>query len=199
MEKELLFAVISTIFVIVGIIPLWKDILRWRTIPHPFTTGIWLILVGINLAVLFINREFYSFIPSIIIFMTLLWETIYWSLWIKKIQLNWFDGACLILSLWALVYFIITKNSINAVLITIVIDILAALPTLKKSWIQPWTETAWNYLIWWSAMLFTILALTSPNFETSLYWWVVLIVDISIVLVLIFRRWYLKWWKSIFE
>lgn len=199
MEKELIFALISTIFVIVGILPLWRDIIRWRTTPHPFTTGVWLILVGINIVVLLMNQEYYGLIPSSVVFITLLWETIYWFLWIKKIQLNWFDWACVVLSIWALVYFAVTRNSINTVIMTMLIDVIAALPTIKKSWLQPWTETAWNYLIWWSGILFIIFALNAPNLETSLYWWSIIVTNTVIVLILASRRYYLKWWKSIFE
>lgn len=38
MEKELLFALISTGIYLTGIIPYWRDVLRGRTFPHPFAT-----------------------------------------------------------------------------------------------------------------------------------------------------------------
>jgi hypothetical protein len=199
MEKELIFALISTLFVVIGIFPLWRDILKWRTTPHPFTTWIWLILVWINIVILFTNKEYYWLIPSILVFITLLWETIYWFIRINKIILNWFDWICMILSILALTYFLITRNWINTVIMTIIIDLIAALPTVKKSWLQPWTETAWNYFIWWSAMVFTILALSAPNLETSLYWLSILFIDLTIVFILVFRRYYLKGYNSIFD
>lgn len=199
MEKELLFALISTAFILIGAIPLWRDILKWRTIPHPFTTSIWLITVGLNSFILNEHNEYYWLIPSTIIFVTLFWETLVWILRMKQISMNWFDKICLWLGILTIIYFIFSRNTLNAVIMTMIIDGLAVLPTLKKSWIQPWTETAWNYLIWWIAMIFTILALTGISLETSMYWWFILFADLLVVFILIFRRWYLKGYNSIFE
>lgn len=199
MDKELIFALISTLFIIVGIVPLWRDIVKWRTIPHPFTTWIWVILVAFNLFVLFQSQEYIWFIPNILSFISLFAETVIWVILIKRIHMNWFDSLCLTLAIGTIIYFLITRNTLHTVISTVLIDALAFLPTWKKWWISPWTETAWNYFIGGMAQLFVILSLEMINLETSLYWGFVLVVDILFVALLLSRRYYLKWWKSIFD
>jgi hypothetical protein len=200
MSTELIFALISTWLLLIGIVPLWRDIIKGRTIPHPFTTWIWVILVAFNLFVLIQSQEYLGFIPNLLSFVTLFAETAIWIIFIRRINMNWFDGLCLSLAIGAILYFLITRNTLHTVIATVIIDGLAFLPTYKKWWLQPWTETSWNYFIGGLAQLFVILSLSDmTNPETYLYWGFVLVVDMIFVLLLISRRYYLKWWKSIFE
>lgn len=199
MEKELIFSLISTLLIIIGITPLWRDIIRWRTIPHPFTVGVWLILVSINIYILYVNKQYIGLLMPIILWVCLAGETLIGSMRIQKLSINWFDFLCLALSMWCLIYIILFQNLLNTAILTVIIDFLAILPTFKKSWIQPWTETAWNFFISWIAQLFTLLALTAPNTETLVFWWYVFVMDVLLVIFILSRRYSLKWWHSIFE
>jgi hypothetical protein len=113
--------------------------------------------------------------------------------------MNWFDGLCLSLAIGTIIYFLITRNTLHTVISTVLIDALAFLPTWKKGWLSPWTETAWNYFIGGMAQLFVILSLEVINIENSLYWGFVLVVDILFVVLLLSRRYYLKGYNSIFD
>ncbi len=199
MPQELLFALISSILLIIGIAPLWKDIIRWRTIPHPFTKWIWLILVSINIYILYANNQFIAMIAPIILWCCLGWEAIIGIRKMQKVSMNWFDFLCLILSFLCLLYLIFFRNLQNAAILTIIVDFIAILPLFKKWWLLPWTETTWTYFISWVSQLFMILALANPNIETMIFWAYVLIMDAILVLFIISRRYYLKGWKSIFE
>lgn len=198
MEKELLFAIISSIFILVGIVPLWRDMLKKRTIPHPVTTWVWIILVWLNLSVLFDSREYYWLIPAGLMLLTLIGETVTWVIFLKKIYINWFDWLCWWLAIATIIYFLYSKNITHTVIFTALIDFIATLPTFKKSWLQPWTETAFNYFIGWFGQLFILLALEAPDFDTSLFWWYIFFIDTALVLLILGRRYSLKWWKSIF-
>lgn len=199
MEKELLFALISTWLLLIGIVPLWRDIIKGRTIPHPFTVGIWTILVGINIYILYENEQFISMIMPAVLFVCLFWETIVGFIKKKNISMNWFDYVCLILSSLCIIYLIIYKNLYYTAIFTAIVDFIAILPTFKKSWLQPWTETAWNFFIGWVSQLFTVLAMNAPDVETMIFWLYILIIDVILVIFIVSRRWYLKWWSSIFE
>ncbi|MFA6280317.1 MAG: hypothetical protein WC612_05955 [Bdellovibrionales bacterium] len=61
-------------------------------------------------------------------------------------KLGKFDWVCGALSLAALVLWAITKNPNIAILFAILSDGAAALPTIKKSWTHPESETIWVYL-----------------------------------------------------
>ncbi len=199
MEKELLFSLISTTILIIGITPLWRDIIRWLTIPHPFTVWVWLILVSINIYILFENQQYIAMIAPIVLWICLAWETTVGIRKIWKISINWFDYLCIFLSFSCVLYLILFKNLENTAIFTAVIDFIALLPTFKKSWLQPWTETAWSFFIGWFSQLFTILALDAPNIETMIFWWYILVMDLLLTFFILIRRWYLRWWNSIFE
>lgn len=200
MDRELLFALISTGIYLVGIIPYWSDVLKGRTYPHPFTTGVWTILVGFNSYVLFIRGEYYSFIPSILMTISLVVFWIgFWSYYFKKISMNWFDYLCLILAIGMLFYWFLSKDVLNTVILTLIIDLIAFLPVFKKWWIAPWTETIFAYFMAWVNQIFTFLALRAPNPETSIFWIYLLVSNIIFCLMVIYRRWSLEGWKSIFK
>ena len=199
MKAEIIFALISTVFLIMGAIPLWRDIFRGRSIPHPLTKWIWLILVGFNAFVLVEAHEYWSLIPTGFLLLELIGEMTVGLFMIKRISMNWFDGLCLLLAILAILYFFLTRNTLNTVISTMIIDGIACLPTFKKGWIQPWTETTLSYSIGAFAQWFTILSLSAPNLETSLYWGFIFFIDIFLVIFICARRYSLKGWKSIFE
>jgi len=199
MEKELLFALISTIIYMVGAIPYWKDVINGRTIPHVFSAWVWLILVWINVHVLWKNEEYYSLIPSVIMFFSLIFWTIFGIFLIKKVQINWFDYGCLVISLLMLLYYFTSNNILYTVIFTAIIDFLAFLPTFKKWWLQPWTESILIYILAWVNQIFTLMALTSLDWENTIFWWYIFFANLAFFFMVAFRRWYLKGWNSIFE
>ncbi len=199
MEKEVIFTIISISIYLVGAIPYWRDVLSGRTIPHLFSVLVWLILVWFNCYVLWLNGEWLWFIPSIIMAISLFFAVIFWVKMFKQIQINWFDYICLILSGLLLVYYFFSQNIINTVIFTVIIDFIAFLPTFKKGWLQPWTESILIYLLAWVNQIFTILSLSEFSMETSLFWGYIFFGNVIFFIMVAFRRYYLKWWNSIFD
>lgn len=60
-------------------------------------------------------------------------------------RLGLFDWGCFALSIAAIVLWQATRNPDVGIFFAILSDGLAALPTLKKCWTDPHTETAWSY------------------------------------------------------
>lgn len=178
----------------------WRDVLRWRTKPHPFSNIIGLTLVGFNFYVLLMRGEYYSLIPLFpLLFSICVFGIGYGIRWMKYIHINWFDYLCFSLAIVMLLYWYFTKNILNTVIFTCIIDVITFLPVIKKSWLLPWTETS---LAWFTGILnmgFLYLAQTDATLETSLYWLTYVTVNALIVSVILGRRYYLKWWHSLFE
>jgi len=57
-----------------------------------------------------------------------------------------FDWVCGSLSFVGLALWQMTDNASLAILFALLSDLFASLPTLKKSWTHPETETGWSYL-----------------------------------------------------
>ncbi len=200
MEKELLFALISTGIYLTGAIPLWRDILKWRTIPHFFTYIVWLVLVSFNIYVLFSNKEFITLIPIGLMGSSLIFGCIFALRWIKKIHINWFDWICLSLATLLLIYYYFSRNIINTVILTAIIDLIAFLPTFKKWWLQPWTESILVYFMSSVSQVATLLSLSGfANIENMIFWWYLFFANLTFFFMVALRRYSLKWWKSIFE
>ena len=202
MEKELSFACISIGIYLIWAIPLWKDIIRWRTIPHIFTYSLWLILVWFNLFVLWKNKEFYALIPTLLIVLSLCFGCFFWARSIQKIAINWLDWFCLSLGISLLLYWIFSRNIGNTIILTTIIDFIAFLPTFKKWWLTPWTESILIYLMSSVSQVFMLLSLSSSwfsNFENALFWGYLFFANLLFFSMVFFRRWYLKGYMSIFQ
>lgn len=198
MNKEFLFTVLGISILLWWASTYFLDIIRWQTIPHPYSYILWSILVGFNTYVLFTLSEWYSFAQGVINVLVCLIFSIMWLYYIHKIQRNWFDTFCLILAWWMFVYWYWTRNITNTVIITIIIDFVSCLPTLKKIWIQPWSETVKVYIS--SIIIASLTLITLDVMDINIIFWIYLIIiNILIVWFAIGRRYYLKWWKSIFE
>ncbi len=200
MEKETLFAIISIIIYLVGIIPYWRDVIIGRTYPHPFSTGVWSILVWFNTYVLYMSGEYLAFLPSLVMTFSLIFFWVGYGIkQFRKIHINWFDYLCLWLSGILILYWFLSGNILNTVILTMIIDFVAFLPVFKKWYLHPWTETIWATLLAGVNQIFTLLAITSPNPETTLFWGYLFFANLLFFFMVFFRRWYLRWWHSIFE
>ena len=199
MEKELWFTLVSIAILWFGNFYYLRDILRWRSIPHPISYGIWFILISFNTYVLFLEREYYSFASWVFNSLTCLMFAGFGLYHYTKIERNWIDTICLILSICLIMYWLWSRNTTYSVMLTVIIDAIASLPTLKKSWLQPWTETLSLYFSSCIIASLTLLSLTMFTFETSIFWIYLILINLSIIIIGISRRYYLKGWKSLFE
>lgn len=200
MEKELIFALISTWIYLIGAIPYWRDVLNLRTIPHLFTYLVWLVLVGFNVYVSWHNHQWYTLIPNVIMLSSLTFGLIYGVRWFHKVHINWFDYLCLTLAIWLIAYWFFSKNILYTVILTAIIDFIAFLPTFKKWWLQAWTESILIYFMSVVGQLFTLLSLAgTQNLENSIFWGYLFFANLTFFFMVFFRRWYLKGWNSIFE
>ena len=200
MSKELIFALISTLIYLIGAVPFWQDVLRWRTTPHLLTYALWWILVAFNVFVLVKNREFYALIPSWLMFVSLSIATIYAIFVWKKIVINWFDWICGTLGILLILYWIYSRNILNTVLLTLIIDLIAFLPTFKKWYLAPWTESILIYAMSAVGQVATLLSLSGfQNIENMLFWWYLFFANLTFFFMVALRRYHLRWWKSIFE
>jgi hypothetical protein len=199
MEKELIFALASGILFLISTLPYFRDMLRGKTTPHPFSTGIWLILVGFTCYVLWSDHEYFGLIPWGIIVLSLIVRFIFGIKYIKTIPINWFDYTCLALSIGTLIYYWISRDTLMSIILAALIDLIAFLPTFKKAWIQPWSETLSFWLIGALVDTLTIASLISPIPETVFFWGSAVVSHVVFVLMVVIRRYYLRWWSSIYH
>jgi len=94
-------------------------------------------------------------------------------------------GACAIaaLALWA-----VTGEPVTAIVLSILGDFAAALPTLRKAWLAPLTENRPTYVIALVGMILGILSVEVPTLEAYAFNTYLLVVSGALVVILYLPR-----------
>jgi hypothetical protein len=99
-----------------------------------------------------------------------------------------FDYLCGACALAALALWAITGDPVIAIVLSILGDFAAALPTLRKAWLQPATEHRSTYLISLAGMLLGILSVREPTFAGYAFNAYLVAASTALVLVLYWPR-----------
>ena len=103
--------------------------------------------------------------------------------YVKKI-----DWVCLVLALLGIPVWIITKNPLTAIIIVSIVTIISVIPTLRKAYHKPYEETATTYVTSTFQQALSISALQAFNPTTSLYSFIWIISNLTIVSLIFIRR-----------
>ncbi|MDD5318309.1 MAG: hypothetical protein PHF79_00600, partial [Candidatus Pacebacteria bacterium] len=164
--KEII-AIIAAALAIVGNVPYLKDIVKKRVQPHPYTWFVWStvsciiffgqVAKGAGIGAL---PTAASEIFTVIIF---LFSIQYGFKRIRKI-----DTLFLIVSLLGIIPWILTKDPTISVIIAVSIDLTAFVPTFRKTWIHPETETPLLYGMNVLRHILMLFSLQAYNVATTL-------------------------------
>lgn len=180
-------AYIAMVISMVGYIPYIYSTLRNRTKPHVFSWLIWAIMMGVMCMaqlekgagpgawVMMLSSSMCCFITILAVFKGTRFIT----------RMDW---AALALAGAGIGAWQVTGDPLLAVLLMIAVDILATLPTVRKSWYRPHEELAWLYGVNVVRFSLSILALQSINVVTILPLITVIIVEGALCLMIIYRR-----------
>lgn len=186
-DLKFIIAVFATALTVFGYIPYLRDILKKKTKPHLYTWLIWLITQGTaTAALLYGGGKFGSFsliLGTILVFFNLLLSFKYGT---TDITLS--DKIVLALALLAIIIWWQLDNPLIAVLMVSAIDGAGYIPTIRKSFKNPWSET----LSFWAIMavvdILSIIANAEYNFLTVSYLAMLFVANMAVVLVCFFRR-----------
>ena len=182
---QITFVVIASLLALVGNIPYLKDIIKGKIQPHPFTWFVWSIVSmtvffgvvakggGLGAVPTFVSEFF-----TIIIF---LFSLKYGFKNIQKIDIFY-----LIICLLGLVPWYLTKDPTISVIIAVSVDLVAFMPTIRKTSQKPKSE---NPILFSTNALRHILTLASLdvwNIATTLHS-IAMITTNTLMTYLIFR------------
>ncbi len=170
-----------------------RDTLRGQTKPNLVSWVLWAAApmiasgaafsAGIRWAVL--PTFMAGFVPVLVIIAALIKRKAVW-------RPTTFDYICGGLSVMALVLWIITKEPNLAIIFSILSDGLAALPTIRKSWLFPATESGITYITGLFNMFTTIAALQFYSFSELAFPIYNLIINIVISFAIYRKRFFSK-------
>ena len=187
MSVKLFLALSASLTSIAAYIPYIIDIFRNKTKPHLFSWLVWSILVAIAFAsqvaggertgawLMGINTIFCLFITGLS-----------FKKGTKDIQL--IDWICMFGALIALALWIITKTPFLSVIMIIITDALAFIPTFRKSFNKPYQETIISYILHVTKFVIGLTALKTVSVITALYPAYLVFANGSFVIFLYIRR-----------
>ena len=178
---------IATILGLIGYVPYFRDIYLRKTKPHAFSWLIWGILTASGFAGQVADKGGPgSWITGVTAAVCLLIFAL--ALQRGERDITRSDWACLLIALGAIPLWIFTATPLWSVILITLIDVVAFLPTIRKSYLKPEEETASTYLMSSLKFSLSIAALEHYSLITVLYPASLVVVNFPFVLMLYLRR-----------
>jgi hypothetical protein len=186
MTLKIFFGSLSLIVALVSFAPYLKDILARKTTPHMYSWLVWTILQATATIAILRENLFWSalgvaalgLVSGIVFLLSFKYGT-------KNITT--FDTACLIGALIAIGIWVFAHNVTLSIILITIIDFVGFLPTYRKGYEEPYSETIFLYVCSAFSNFFSFLSLTQYSIESSLYV-VSLVVSNVIFVSIVFTR-----------
>lgn len=182
--------VISSIAVVLALgsyIPYLRDISRGKTKPHTFSWFIWGLLHWIGFAASVVKGGGAgSWVTGA---SALACSTVFVIALVKgETKLHPYDWVSLSGALVALIFWWFTNEPTFSVMLVALIDILGFIPTFRKTYKNPYEETAITYFIGSIYFLLSLIALESYSISTWFYPATIIIVNTAFVAMIYVRK-----------
>jgi len=181
-----IFIIISSFFAVISGLPYIRDVYLRKSKPREVSWITWGLLAAIAAAASFSDHQYSSAILS-------LWVVVItWTIAILGIKygdrtFKLLDGICLGSSAVGLILWWAFNSPSIAIIASLSIDLVAAIPTFVHSWQKPNEETISSYFLGLFASLFSLLAakdFTITAVASPIYY---LIGDAALVFILVTR------------
>lgn len=187
MEFKFAFALISTAITIAAYVPYLKDVFARRTKPHAYTWLIWAITQGTVTAVIWYEGGNWGAL-SLLIGTILVVVVFILSFQYGTRNITRSDTVVLVLALLAVAVWWRLDNPLLAVLMVTSIDAFGYIPTIRKSFYEPWSETVSSWALFTLAAFFAILALEEYSVPTVLYLCMLMCANCIVIALCLIRR-----------
>lgn len=179
--------VIAAILTFVSYVPYLINIVRGKTHPHIYTWGLWGLLTLLIFALQISDGAGPGAYVTLFAGLMCL-AVIILSLRYGKRDITLSDKVVAILSLVAIGLWLIADQPVLSIILVTIADMLAFIPTVRKSWNKPYTETLSLYITNSLRFILVLFALDNYSILTSL--WVVawIVANILFSITLIIRR-----------
>ncbi|AYG00350.1 hypothetical protein [Lactococcus allomyrinae] len=168
-------------------------IIRGRVKPNRVTWLIWAIAPLISAAAAISSGVTWAVLP---VFMSGFGPTLVFTASFLKKEAYWgierFDYICGFVSILALIAWYLTKDPSVAIILAILSDVLAGLPTLFKGWRYPETENGFLYLGTLFSASTTFTEIKNWNLAEVAFPTYLILLSLSFFIVIEGRRRYLK-------
>lgn len=184
---KLTIAIIAAVLAIIGNVPYLIDVIKGRAKPHPYTWLVWTIVSCVVFFGQVAKGAGVGAIPTaaseiftVIIF---LFSLKYGFKGVTKT-----DTLFLSLAIAGLIPWLLTNDPTWSVIIAVVIDLIGFIPTLRKTWNFPKTETPLLYGMNVARHILMLFSLQAYNIATMLHSVVMIITNTLMTSFIMFRK-----------
>jgi hypothetical protein len=166
------------------------SIFRNKIKPHAFTFLAWSLIIGVNFLVQIFSGVGKS---SILLGTNLLGCFFIFIFCLIKGYTSYdkIDWLCLILAIVAIILWVITRTPLYSVILSCIIDLLAFIPSFRKSFHKPQDDSALTFIVSGFEYLLSFPSYQVFSFLVLLYPVCVLTLDFSYAGMILIRRWQL--------
>lgn len=178
-------AVIAAILAVIGNVPYMIDVLKQRVEPHAYTWFVWSIVSCIVFFGQVAKGAGIGALPTAAseIFTILIFLLSLRYGW-KHIEKT--DHIFLAVALLGLIPWALTNDPTTSVIIVVTIDVIAFIPTLRKTWKKPYTEAPLLFGTNAVRHFLALFSLQSYNIATTLHSAAMIIVNTAMTGMILF-------------
>lgn len=178
---------LAVLLAILSYIPYIKDIFKGKTKPHAFSWLIWFILTGVGFFIQIEGGAGAGAWFNGVMFFICGFIMIYGFMKGRK-EIVLVDWVSLVLAFIAMYFWLVVKDPIVSISMVILADAFGLIPTIRKSYVHPHSETMETYAINAFRVGLGILALEKFSFLTASYHFYMIVANLFLVGILIIRR-----------
>ena len=169
MNYKEIIGVIAAGLVLIGYIPYIRDVIKGTTRPHLYSWFLWGFVTSIAFALQVTHGAGAGSLVTLIAALMCIVVLILGAKRGSKKDIKKTDTVFLLVALIAVGFWLIAKQPVISIILVTTIDVLAFAPTVRKSWIDPYSETLSFYWINTFRFGLAIFALQSFSIITALY------------------------------
>jgi hypothetical protein len=184
---QALIGFLAALVGVVGYVPYFRDILRGKTKPHPFSWIIFTILLAITFFAQISSGggpgAWVSGVSAIGVGGVTVLAFIHGEKTITR-----FDWICFVGALAGVILWHRSSNPLSAIAIVTTVNMVAFVPTWRKAYRKPYQETISFYVIAAVKYFISLFALATFDLTTALFPLAVILSNVSFVTMLVLRR-----------
>lgn len=186
-DSKTIISLVAVVLTIIGYIPYLRDTLKRKTTPHVYTWFIWGTVTAIAYALQVSGGagvgSWVTLAVAIIAYIIFVF-----GLRNGNTDITRSDTVFFVLSLVAIFLWLVAKQPVLSVILASTIDMLGFIPTIRKSWNKPYSETLFMYELSAFRHGLSLFALQQYSIVTWLYPLSWAFANALFSLMLIFRR-----------
>ncbi|MDE2025817.1 MAG: hypothetical protein KGJ07_04950 [Patescibacteria group bacterium] len=168
-ELKNIAGIAATMLVFLGYIPYLRDIIKGKTKPHIYS---WLVGGFVGFIIFALQVSGGAGTGSLVTLAAgsmCLFVIVLGIIHKSTVEILWIDTVFFLLAFLALGLWLVAKQPVISAILSTVIEVLGFVPTVRKSWNKPFTETLQSYYLNTFRFGFAIFALQTYSIVTIIY------------------------------